>query len=395
MQILFLSKWFPYPTNNGSKLRIYNLLRGLAAQHEVTLICFDDESTADPQVPELHAICKEIHIVPWKEYDPQSRKARLGFFSMTPRSYIDTFSSQMQTHIEQTLSSGDYDLVIASEWEMASYGPYIRDTTALFEDIELGVLYGQYAATDSFSQRWRRGLTWLKHQRYLSRLLSDFDACTVPSHIELELLRNTVPDFKNTTVIPNCISLADYSTVRTEIQPYSLIFTGSFRYGVNYDAMVWFLQNVYPLVLSEVPEVHLTITGDHAGQILPSTTGVTQTGFVPDVRPLIASSWASVVPLLSGGGTRLKILEAMALRTPVITTTKGAEGVDVKHGDSVLIADEPAEFAAAVVQLLREPELRDHLADNAYQLVSKQYDWAGVMPRFMQLIDEVVWAARR
>ncbi len=393
MQILFLSKWFPYPTNNGSKLRIYNLLRGLAAQHEVTLISFDDQSSADPQVPELRAVCKEIYIVPWKEFNSQSRRARLGFFSMTPRSYIDTFSLLMQTCIERTLSSGDYDLVIASEWEMASYGPCIRGTTALFEDIELGVLYGQYAAANSVSQRLRQGLTWLKHQRYLSRLLTDFNACTVPSHNELELFKNTVPDYKNVAVISNCINLADYSSVRTELQPLSLIFTGSFRYGVNYDAMVWFLQNIYPLIKSEVPDVHLTITGDPAGRTLPSSSGVTQSGFVPDVRPFIASAWASVVPLLSGGGTRLKILEAMALRTPVITTSKGAEGIDVKHGESVLIADEPAEFAAAVVQLLKESELREQLADNAYQLVREQYDWAGVMPRFMQLIDDVVSAA--
>ena len=203
-----------------------------------------------------------------------------------------------------------------------------------------------------------------------------------------------MPDYKNVTVIPNCINLADYSAVRTELQPFSLIFTGSFRYMVNYDAMVWFLQNIYPLIRSEVPDVHLTITGDPAGQTLPSMVGVTQSGFVPDVRPLIASAWATVVPLLSGGGTRLKILEAMALGTPVISTTKGAEGLDAKHGDSVLIADEPKEFASAVIRLFKEPGLREHLADNALQVVREQYDWAGVMPQFMRLIDDTVRAKR-
>jgi glycosyltransferase involved in cell wall biosynthesis len=317
----------------------------------------------------------------------------MGLFSSTPRSYIDTFSQEMGECIKQTLASEKYDLVIASQLGMASYSQFFGDTIALLEELELGVLQEQDTRVH-FTWRLRQDLTWFKHRRYLSRLLQNFQACTVVSEQEQRLLARTVPRNGQATVIPNCIDLANYNGVENTLRPNSLIFTGSFRYLVNYYAMVWFLQDIYPLIRSEIPDVQLIITGDHADLKLPSTTGVTQTGLVPDVRPLIASSVAGVVPLLSGGGTRLKILEAMALGTPVVTTTKGAEGLNAKHGESVLIADEPKEFAAAVVRLLKEPGLREHLADNAYQLVSEQYDWAGVMPHFLQLIEDTVLASR-
>ena len=393
MRILFLSRWFPYPTDNGSKLRIWNLLRGLSEQHEVSLISFADEGS-NPDLPALEAICRYVKVVPWSHYNPHSRRAILGVFSAKPRSYIDTFSEEMKECIGQALAGDEFDLIITSQWEMAGYSTFFNGTTALFEEVEIGVLHGKIAQADTKKARIRNRLTWYKHYNYLSSLLRNFEACTVVSKQELQLLNKIVPNYNNIEIIPNCIDLAHYSGIVSKPESDSLVFTGSFKYSVNYDAMVWFLRDIYPFVRSEIPGVHLNITGHNAGRELPSTSGVTLTGFVPDIRPLVASAWASVVPLLSGGGTRLKILEAMALGTPVITTSKGAEGLDVEHGKDVLIADQPEAFARSVIRLLKEPELRDFLANNAYQLVKEQYDWANVMPQFLQLIEEMVLASK-
>lgn len=390
MKILFLSRWFPYPTDNGSKLRIWNLLCGLSEIHEITLLSFAEAEPAAADMQALSEICQSVQIVPWHQYNPQSQRARLGLLRLEPRSQIDTFSKEMGMLIKQTLANDKFDLLIASQWQMAGYSQFFGDTPALFEEVELGVFYGQYAGARAVRSQLRYGLTWAKHRLYLARLLKDFQACTVVSEQEQQLLAEAVPDFENVAVIANCIDLASYSGFDTEPQANSLIFTGSFRYTPNYDAMTWFLQDTYKRIQAEVPNVQLTITGDQAGLTLPSMSGVMQTGFVPDVRPYVASTWASVVPLRSGGGTRLKILEAMALGTPVITTTKGAEGLGAKHGKSVLIADEPEEFAAAVVRLFKEPGLRRYLAENAYQLVRDRFDWAGVMPQFLQLIENIV-----
>jgi glycosyltransferase involved in cell wall biosynthesis len=234
----------------------------------------------------------------------------------------------------------------------------------------------------------RYGLTWGKHRRYLVSLLRNFRTCTVVSERERQLLVQAVPGYRATEVIPNCVDLASYAGIQEEPQPNTCIFTGSFTYFPNYEAMLWFLREVYPHIQAQVPEVHLSITGNHAGLPLPPATGVTLTGFVDDVRPLIARSWASIVPLHTGGGTRLKILEAMALKTPVVATTKGAEGLDVQPGKHLMIADTPQDLAHSIVRLFKEPELHRQIAENAYRLVSEKYHWEAIMPRFLELVEQ-------
>ncbi|MCQ3979107.1 MAG: hypothetical protein DPW09_37275, partial [Anaerolineae bacterium] len=365
MRILFLSPWYPYPTNNGSKLRIYNLLRGLAPHHQVTLLSFADQPQVDQTYPELRALCSEVQVAPWKPFQPHSWRARLGFFSLTPRSVIDTFSPEMAQRIKQALTERSYDLIIASQAGMAGYGSYLGGVAALFEEVELGVPYESFIRSNSPGAKLRRGLTWFKHRRYLDSLLRYFRACTVVSDREKQLLTQAIPSYKTVEVIPNCINLADYREVKAVPQANHLIFTGSFRYSANYDAMTWFLQEVYPSLLSQVPEVRLTITGDHANLPLPPAPHVTLTGFVEDVQSLVASAWISLAPLRVGGGTRLKILEAMALRTPVVATSKGAEGLEAKSGQHLLIADTPQEYAEAIICLLKDSHLRQELVNNA------------------------------
>jgi len=389
MRILFLSSWFPYPPNNGSKLRIYNLLRGLAQHHEVTLLSFANVPDADPDTHVLRALCHEVQVVPWKPFAPHSRRARLGFLSLTPRSVVDTYSLEMAQRIGQAVSGGSYDMVVASEVTMAGYGHCLQGLPALFDDLEVGVLHEQFARATSPWRRFRYGLTWAKHRRYLARLLRHFRACTVVSERERQLLSQAVPGYTPVEIIPNCVNLSDYDDVHETPQPNTLIFTGSFTYSANHDAMTWFVSQVYPRIQAQVPDVRLFITGDHAGKPLPPADSITLTGYVDDVRPLVARAWASIVPLRIGGGTRLKILEAMALGTPVVATSKGAEGLDVRHGEHLLIANEPAAFAEQVVRLLRDADLRAALAANGRLLVAERYDWAAVMPRFLKLVEQV------
>ena len=389
MKVLFLSSWFPYPTNNGSKLRIYNLLRGLAVEHEITLITFADQPDIDPDVPELTSICQDIRVIPWQPYNPHSLRARLGFLSMMPRSAVDTYSPEMQRTIEEMVASGKFDVVIASQWGMAGYSNCFQEVPALFEEVEAGLLYEQYTQAGSLKERVRYGLSWAKHRHYLTKLLKDFNACTVVSEKEKQLLIGIEPDYKIVETIPNCINLDDYHKNSRPSNPNTLIFTGSFRYHANYEAMVWFLEEVFPLILVQIPDVQLTITGDHANKLLPMQKNVSLVGYVDDIQSLIAASSVSIVPLLAGGGTRLKILEAMALFTPVVSTTKGAEGISAHHGSNILIADTPEAFAASVIRLLQNPEFGQSVAKDAYRLVSEHYNWLIVMPRFVDLAEKV------
>ena len=391
MKILFLSRWFPYPTNNGSKVRIYNLLRGLAKHHDVTLLTFADEPGASGDAPEIKKICAEVHVVPWHEFNPNSTRARFGFFSVTPRSIIDTFSPEMAGKITQLLKIYNFDLVIASQLSMASYRPYFEKTPAIFEEVEIGLSYGEVYRSSELKKRIRHAFTWFKLHRYLSRLLNSFRICTVASEQEQQLLNRNF-SLRNGTVevIPNCVQVGDYENHRSKVVPNRIVFSGSFRYRPNYDAMLWFVVEVFPYILEEVPDAHLIITGDHADLPLPTTENITLVGYVDDIQSMIASSCVSIAPLLSGGGTRLKILEAMAMGTPVVSTSKGVEGLDAIGGEQFFVGNTPEVFAGYVVKILKDESMRSQIAANAHRFVKEKYDWETVMTRFLPLVESAV-----
>ncbi len=209
------------------------------------------------------------------------------------------------------------------------------------------------------------------------------------SERERELLAEIAPRYDSIHVVPNCIDVAGCARRESDRVANSLIFVGSFAYSVNYDGMAWFLREIYPLIRAEVPGVRLTITGDPDGR--PPLTGpnVTQTGRVADVHALIAASAVSIVPIRSGGGTRLKILESIATGTPVVTTSKGVEGLELRSGEHLLIANTPGEFAKAVIRLLSEPNCARSITENALRVVRERYDRAVVLPEFTRLVHGV------
>lgn len=395
MNILFLSRWYPFPPNNGSKLRVFHLLRALAVQHTITLLSFREaQEDVDTDVPEIRSLCHEIHTIPWPKFNPTSGTSIAGLLSSKPRSVLDSHSPEMAAKIQQLIAENQFDVIIASQVGSAGYGRYFQNIPALFEEIEMGIYHEQLAQADSFKSKLRYRLTLAKQKNYLRELVPYFDTCTVVSEPEQALVKAAVPGYQNVEIIPNCMNLADYEKVQVEKRPNSLIFTGSFTYHVNHEAMVWYLREVNALVQAQIPDVHLSITGDHANLPLPPANNVTLTGFVDDIRSWVASSCLSLAPIFMGGGTRLKILEAMALRTPVVATSKGAEGLDVVHGKHLLLADTPQEFADAVIRLLHDPNLYKTIADNGYQLIAEKYDWPSVTPHFLHLVQRTAQAKK-
>ena len=390
MRILFLSRWYPYPSDNGSKLRVASLLRGLCERHDVTLISFHDPTEATPPPPAGPAPV-EVHCCPYRDFEPGSRRAIAGYLQARPRFLVDTHSQEMEDLIRTAVGQTRFDVVIASQLSMAAYWKCFDGVPAIFEEVELGAFWPYGDETGSGWTRARARLSWAKHKRYLSGLLRHFACCTVASEVERRLLA-TVADRTPVHVVPNSIETMDTGDVAVERAPSSLIFTGSLRFQPNHDAMSWFVQDVLPRIRARVPEARLTVTGETGGRTLPSTAGVFLPGYVADVRRLVASATVSVAPIRTGGGTRLKILEAMALGTPVVATAKAVEGIDVEHGQHVLVADSGEAFADAVVELLRNPSTAGALATRAGQLCHARYSSSVVVPRFVQLVDQAVAA---
>ena len=383
MRILFLSRWYPYPPDNGSKIRVYGLLRGLCERHDVTLVSFHDPAE-NPGAPDLPGPSL-IRVSPFREFDRRSGRALLGYLSAAPRYLVDTHSTQMEQLIRQTVRDTRFDVVIASQLSMAAYHESFRGIPSIFEEAELGTYVPAHGHS---SARLRQRLTWAKHTRYMSRLLGNFACCTVASDVERDLLAGVAPRRVPLHVVPNSVDTDPVAGGMSRV-PDSLIFTGSVRYAPNRDAIAWFRNEIFPEVRTKVPSVRLTITGDADPLFPPPAPDVILTGRVQDVRPLVAASAVSLAPIRVGGGTRLKILEAMAAGTPVVATSKAAEGLGAHAGTHLMIADTPREFADAVHSLLRDPAGARQMADRAWHLCHERYDARTVATQFLRLVDRV------
>ncbi len=390
MRILFVSSWFPYPPDNGSRIRVFNLLRQLARRHQVTLVSFTQSDFQPERTAALQPCCQAVHIVPGRQFCPRSLKAFLGFLAPYPRNVLDTYSPEMQRQVEALLAGETWDVAIASELTTAPYLAHARPPRIL-EDVEIMVLREQPLQSPSRLRRWRYGLTWAKFRRYVAGLVRRFDACTVVSEKERAYVQEIAPNGR-ITVIPNGLDLDDYAGSFGPPEADTLIFTGVLSYSANYDALQFFLEQVWPRIRAQRPGARLRVTGRLDGISLNGLavdSSVEFTGYLPDIRPAVARHWLSIVPLRIGGGTRLKILESMALGTPVVSTSKGAEGLDVRPGEDILLADDPAGFAGAVIRLLNDPALRQRLAANGRRLVADKYDWNEIGQRFNALVEQV------
>lgn len=388
MRILFLSRWYPYPPDNGSKIRVSGLLRGLCERHDVTLVSFRDPAEAAAPPPSPGPV--EVRTCPYREFRAGSGRALAGLLSPTPRFLIDTYSVEMEQLITSAVAQTAFDVVIASQLSMASYHRLFRGIPAIFEEVELGAFWPDRDATQEWTDRLRREITWAKHRRYTARLVEHFACCTVASEVERQLLATTAPGYKAVHVVPNSVDTTATSPIARD--PNALIFTGSMRFAPNREAATWFVDEVLPLVSARVPSVRMTITGEPGPVPFQSRPEVTLAGHVADVRPLVAASAVSLAPIRVGGGTRLKILEAMAARTPVVSTTKAAEGLDARDGEHLLVADTPGAFAEAVCRLLQDPREAAAMADRAWQLCHERYDARVVASTLVRLAESAVAA---
>lgn len=398
MNILFLSRWFPFPADNGSKIRVFNLLRQLSRRHTVDLVSFTAGEPIHQAMAELQRYCRTVKTTPFRPFKPNRLTALMGYFSTLPRSVIDMYDQKMQRLIIQTAREGNHQLVIASELDMAIYAQPLRGMVKIIEEAELASLYEQSLNAAAPAQRLRTALMWQKWVRYIKRIRRQFDGFTVVSRVELDLIEKLDPQDNSKyrlppiQIIPNGVSLEDYRGDFGIPLPNTLIYSGALTYHANFDAVSYFIDEILPEIRRSQPAVTLTVTGSLQGVALEKIhghQGVVFSGYLDDIRPAIAQSWASIVPLRIGGGTRLKILESLAIGTPVISTRKGAEGLDLKDGSDILLANSAPDFASQTLRLLNDPALRNSLSRNGKIAITNQYDWDTIGSQFCNYIEQI------
>jgi polysaccharide biosynthesis protein PslH len=392
MRILFLSRWFPFPADNGSRIRIHNVLGQLAQRHEVSLLSFEDEPgrATRERIAALSDRCVEVRVVPYRAYQPWGGRSLRGFVDARPRSLVDTFSHSMAGALRSELIAKHFDRLVVTQVDMLPYVEQLAGTTCIVDDLEVGTVRDAFDAAAGPMQKVRAGLTWIKLSNYLQRTLPRFGACIVVSEQERLNVQRAAPAYASVSIVPNAIDVSRYEFAARRPRANTLVFTGALGYRANYDAAGYFLNRIYPAVRRSIPSVSCLLTGSTAGvstHALPAHPGIRLTGHIADIHPIIAESWASIVPLRFGGGTRLKILESMALGTPVISTRKGAEGLDVTHDENILLADGAHEFGECVARLLGSAELRQRLAHAGRELVAARYDWQIVGGQLRRVVE--------
>jgi glycosyltransferase involved in cell wall biosynthesis len=388
MKLLVLSTWFPHPPDNGSRLRALHLLRNLSARHEVTLL-----SLGVPRRPDhlavLEQMCVRVECVEPPPVGMGGLTAR-GLFSPVPRHFVQTDSARMRSLVAEAASRAD--AALALQIDAARYVVGVaHQLPSVFDEVEVGVLREQCSSAREWRWRVRHALTWFKFRNYVRSVVKRFDYATVVSEQERQHLREIGCDAQRIVVVPNGMAVSGAAPVDRRVE--RLVYPGSVTYSANLDAVRYFVDDVFPLLRGLRPALSFHVTGTTDGvdvRDLASVDGVTFTGSLPDVEPAIAESAACVVPLRIGGGTRLKVLHAMAVGTPVVSTSKGIEGLDVEPERHVLVADTPERFADQVVRLLDDPALGMRLAQAGRALVEQKYAWGPIVRTLEQTIERAV-----
>jgi glycosyltransferase involved in cell wall biosynthesis len=401
MRILVISTWHPFPPDNGSRIRAYYLLRGLAEQHQVTLVSFRPETGPLAQdghqgteMPEWGIEQVTVDEDPFRHVDaPRAVK----YLSPIPMAFIR--SRKMDRQVERLAKCGAWDAVVALQTPAARYALNLDNSAKVLDfDAPLMAQMHQRFRDSHGSSRALRWGSWQKAKRFEQSVARRFDMCTVVSHQDLVLAQEVLAG-SNTgvSVSPNGVDCDRHKPESRQSEPYTLVYNGAMTYSANYDAVRFFLRDVYPQVKEALPQVSFRVTGSTKGVMLDDLNldeSIVLTGYVDDIRTEVAGATLCVIPLRKGGGTRLKILEAMALGTAVVSTSKGAEGLAVADGIHLLIADGPADFAGQIVRLLRDGGLRRQLAENGRRLVEQRYDWRSIGRAYVDVVERASLAKK-
>ena len=394
MKILFLSAWFPYPPDNGARIRAYNLMKGLSQKHEVFMISLlqDDSNAEDSRY--LSDICEVVSVHESNWFKPRGMKSLLALFSNRPRSVVCTYDDRIRMSIENAISRIAPDVIVASSLGIAHYVPQGVSVPKILDqhNCEYAVMKRAADKIANPLKRWRAAAGWKKAARWEANLCRRFDAITAVSGNDRALILKAAPDLADIHIIPNGVDTSHYDPDLWKPEHGALVYNGALTYSANLDAVQYFISEIYPILRQKGKDFKLRITGSNKGvdlTAIENCPGVELTGYVSDIRDVLAKSAVCVVPLREGGGSRLKILEAMAAGVPVVSTSMGAEGIDVEHKTQIMLADSAEQFAESIVQVVDNPELTSDLRTAARRFVEQKYDWSSISSRFTKVVESV------
>lgn len=390
MKLLVLMPSFPAPTW-GAGTRNYHFLKALATRHTVSLLCLvGSEEEASSNAFRVQHLTHTIRYVVRPAASRKRFQQVLSLARLKPYSLECNYSQEIQNIVDQLLAEEQYDAVLFESALMACYR--LPDGMKCIIDqhnIEYDLLWRTFTQETHWARKW---FNWWESRLLKPRemeICRKADLVLTTSERDRALLQEVLPQ-ERIEVVPNGVDSAAFSGDVPEEASAQIIFTGAMNYYPNIEAALAFATQCWPLIKAEVPEIIWLIVGREPPshiKDLQKLPGVVVTGTVPDVRSYLAASSVAIAPLHIGGGTRLKILEALAMKRAVVSTTVGCEGLEVVPGKHLLVVDRPAEFAQTVIALLRDSERRVALGSAGRALVEEKYRWEACGSQLLNALE--------
>jgi len=398
MKVLIVSSQ-PPSAFSGGEIRLLNLLKYLSGDYDFTVIA-PIFGRPEPGLAYADRYCRFLPVLLPGRIPQRSRLYwrlntwRQALLIREPHAVTALSSPLFRNAVDNLVCSETFDVVQVQQLHMVQYlpagfdGPTVLDVDNLWSKLRQRMM--EIAPERGFTRRVLANIDGRKKFKYEKSAVRKFDACLAVCQEDEVVIRTLAPQVM-TAVVANGVDTSYYVSQQVAGQAErSILFTGTMNWRPNIDAVKFFVNDVFPIIQRNDPSTVFRIVGRNPTQDvreLAQSPKIDVTGFVEDVRPYMAESTVYIVPLRAGAGTRLKILEVLAMGKAVVSTSLGAEGLEVTDGENVLIADEPGEFAAKVIGLLRNQGLREKLGRNGRRLVESRYDWSVIAPTLGQVYE--------
>ena len=398
MKILWVKAGGLVPPDTGGKIRSYNILRQLARQHSITFFSFHAAHHPDLHSDLKHTFDRVVTVplrIPAAKSFAELCDYGRRLFSSEPYGITKYCRPEVRRALQTLLAEEKYDVVVCDFLCAAGVIPWDLPTPKVLftHNVEATIWRRHYeVATNPLWKaisRWE----WRKMEAAEHRYLRLATRVLTVSETDRDAFA-TFLDMAKLTVIPTGVDVDYFQPMPAEETANSLVFTGSMDWLPNEDAIFYFSDAILPVVKQQCPDISLNVVGRNPSRKLQALaereTSIRLTGWVNDIRPFVARGSVCIVPLRIGGGTRLKIFEAMAMGKAVVSTSVGAEGLAVRSGENIILADSPKDFAQSIVSLLSDPKRRQQLGTAARALVQENYSWTRVAQDFASTLQDVI-----
>jgi glycosyltransferase involved in cell wall biosynthesis len=388
LKILFLTNRSPYPIKDGQSRRTYNIVKGLAHRHEVHLLSLYEsaEEVMPESVEHLKSFCKQVEMLPApRKTLSLGMVARLlrSLFSTDPYTVWRHYSIPYVNRVRMRLDTMPFDVVHCDILPLAYVIRDLQHPFRTLTDHDVSYQKAMRLSAQARNPFLKLFLNFeaLKLKRLESKIFSKLDLGIAVSELDRQHLERLCPQGRF-VVVENGVDVRAFIPDPAAVEPNALVWVGGFHHHPNTEAVRFFLEEIYPRIKQEKVQTKLYVVGggvpDWLRNLAIGDPSVILTGYVDDPLPYIQRAAVFVAPILSGGGTKLKVLEAMAVGKAVVSTSIGIEGIEGKDQEHFLVADSPENFSSMVVSLLNDPTFRERLGANARKRAMEKYDWEAI-----------------